>query len=147
MAQGPAPDPNGGAESHSPANLAIPEERGRLTPAAAKALVRLAGIWRLTNAEMCGLLGGISARTWFRIKGGSDTAPWSQDQLTRSSLLIGTFKGLRLLFAEGLADEWMKIPNANPLFAGRRPVDALIEGGIPKMLEARRYVDALRGGL
>ena len=29
----------------------------------------------------------------------------------------------------------------------KRPIDAMIEGGIPAMLDVRRHVDALRGGL
>lgn len=131
----------------APANLALAEVRERLTPASAKGIVRLAGIWRLTGAEACGMLGGISPRTWFRIKGGNDTAAWSQDQLTRASLMVGIFKGLRLLFSENLADEWIKLPNRDPIFAGNRPLDVMIEGGIPKMVDVRRHVDALRGGL
>ena len=62
----------------------------------------------------------------------------SQDQLTRVSALVGLFKGLHLLFADATADEWVRRPNSGPLFVG---------GGIPTMLDIRRYVDAVRGGL
>jgi hypothetical protein len=61
--------------------------------------------------------------------------------------LIGIFKGLRLLFSEKLADEWVGLPNKGPLYAGCRPLDVMIEGGIPSLLLVRRHVDALRGGL
>jgi hypothetical protein len=57
------------------------------------------------------------------------------------------FKGLHLLFADGMADRWPRLPNRGALFANRPPLTAMIEGGIPLMLEARRHVDALRGGL
>ncbi|HLY07149.1 MAG TPA: hypothetical protein VKR31_15495, partial [Rhizomicrobium sp.] len=73
--------------------------------------------------------------------------PLSQDQLTRVSALVGTFKALHLLFADGMADRWPQLPNKGPLFENRRPIDAMIEGGIPRMLDVRRYVDAVRGGL
>jgi hypothetical protein len=33
------------------------------------------------------------------------------------------------------------------MFQKLSPVDAMIEGGIPVMLETRRYVDAVRGGI
>jgi hypothetical protein len=33
------------------------------------------------------------------------------------------------------------------LFGGKTPVEAMISGGIPTMLDVRRYVDAVRGGL
>ena len=32
-------------------------------------------------------------------------------------------------------------------YAGRRPLEVMIEGGIPSLLLVRRHVDALRGGL
>ena len=128
-------------------NLADLAERVRLTPAAVDGVIRLAGFWHLTGAEICALLGDVSARTWFRMKKGDWSGALSQDTLTRISALIGIFKGLRLLFAEKLADEWVSLPNKGPLYAGRRPLDVMIEGGIPSLLLVRRHVDALRGGL
>jgi hypothetical protein len=128
-------------------NLADPATRERLTPAAIDGMARLAEVWRLTCVEVCALLGDVSERTWFRMKKGAWTGALSQDTLTRISALVGIFKGLRLLFSEPLSDEWPRLPNKGPLYGGRRPLDAMIEGGIPKMLEVRRHIDALRGGL
>ena len=71
----------------------------------------------------------------------------SQDELTRASALIGLFKGLRLLFSEPLADQWVRLPNRDVLFRGAPPLQTMINGGIPALLDARRYIDALRGGL
>lgn len=131
----------------APADLADADSRQRLTPAAIDGVVRLAEIWRLTSAEICALLGDVSERTWFRMKKGEWPGALSQDTLTRISALIGIFKGLRLLFSEPLSDEWIRLPNKGPLYAGRRPIDVMIGGGIPRMLDVRRHVDALRGGL
>jgi hypothetical protein len=127
--------------------LANAETRDRLTPAAVDGIVRLSEIWRLTSAETCALLGDVSERTWFRMKKGDWTGTLSQDTLTRVSAVVGLFKGLRLLFSEPLSDEWVRLPNTGPLYRGRRPLDAMIEGGIPMMIEVRRHIDALRGGL
>jgi len=131
----------------SPPNLADAATRSRLTPAAVDSVVRLAEIWRLTAADVCALLGDLSERTWFRMKNGEWSGTLSQDTLTRVSALIGIFKGLQLLFSEPLSGEWVRLPNKGPLYGGRRPLDAMVEGGIPKMLEVRRHIDALRGGL
>jgi hypothetical protein len=139
-----AADPDPG---QVPPNLSETLTRERLTPAAVDGIVRLAEIWRLTSAEVCALLGDVSERTWFRMKKGEWSGVLSQDTLTRVSALIGIFKGLRLLFSEPLSDEWVRLPNKGALYGGRRPLDAMIEGGIPRMLEVRRHVDALRGGL
>ena len=135
------------AEAAAPPNLADASTRERLTPAAVAAVVRLAEIWKLSSPEVCLLLGDVSERTWFRMKKGAWSGVLSQDTLTRVSALVGIFKGLRLLFSEPLSDEWVRLPNKGPLYGGRRPLDAMIEGGIPKMLEVRRHIDALRGGL
>tara|TARA_B100001778_G_C18493991_1_gene586373 strand:+ start:306 stop:755 length:450 start_codon:yes stop_codon:yes gene_type:complete len=131
----------------SPVNLGDTNARERLTPVAVSGVVRLAEIWRLTSVEICALLGDVSERTWFRMKKGEWSGSLSQDALTRVSALIGIFKGLHLLFSDQLADEWVKLPNKGPLFDGRRPIDVMIEGGIPKLLLVRRHIDALRGGL
>ncbi|MBV8087890.1 MAG: DUF2384 domain-containing protein [Chloroflexi bacterium] len=140
----PAADPG---PPPAPANLSEPATRARLTPAAVDGVLRLAEIWRLTGAEACALLGDVSERTWFRMKKGEWSGALSQDTLTRVSALVGIFKGLRQLFSEPLSDEWIRLPNKGPLYGGRRPLDTIIEGGIPKMLEVRRHIDALRGGL
>jgi hypothetical protein len=127
-------------------NFSKGKDRARLTQTALKAFVKLAGHWRISNPEAAALL-GVSLSTWERIKRGGRTEALSQDQLTRVSALIGTFKGLHLLFADEMADRWLQLPNKGPLFENRRPIDAMIEGGIPRMLEVRRYIDAVRGGL
>ena len=126
--------------------FAAEPDRARLTPAASKAVVRLTGAWDITNGQAAALL-GVSDSTWDRIKAGKWDGVLSQDQLTRASALIGIFKGLHLLFADAMADRWPKLENRGPVFDRKSPVAAMIEGGIPRMLETRLYVDALRGGL
>jgi len=123
-----------------------PADRERLSPVAIKAFRAIVANWALTNAEAATLL-GVSESTWDRIKRGAWDQPLSQDQLTRASAVIGVYKGLRLLFADDMAVRWVKLVNAGPIFQRRTPVDAMIHGGIPVMLETRRYVDAVRGGL
>ena len=122
------------------------EDRGRLSGVALKAFRAIVEHWSLSNSEAAALL-GISDSTWDRIKRGTWDQPLSQDQLTRASAAIGLYKGLHLLFADNMADRWPKLPNRGPIFQRKSPVDAMIEGGIPLMLETRRYVDAVRGGI
>jgi uncharacterized protein (DUF2384 family) len=126
--------------------FAAASDRARLSPTALKAFRALSGHWSLSNAEAAALL-GVSPSTWDRIKRGGKAEALSQDQLTRVSALVGIFKGLHLLFAGATADLWPRRPNSGPIFESRRPIDAMIEGGIPCMLDVRRYVDAVRGGL
>jgi hypothetical protein len=121
--------------------------RIKLTPAAVEGFVRLAERWRLTSRQATALLAVQSERIWFRMKSREWQDTLSQDALIRISALIGVYKGLHLLFSEPLADEWVRLQNTETLFGGVTPVDFMIAGGVQAMLETRRYVDALRGGL
>jgi uncharacterized protein (DUF2384 family) len=147
MAGVPTPTPTNSDFGNVPPNLADTATRTRLSPTAVNAVVRLVDVWRLTSAEACMLLGDVSERTWFRMKKGEWDGVLSQDTLTRVSALVGIFKGLHLLFSQPLADEWVRLPNKSSLYRGHRPLDVMFEGGIPAMLDVRRHIDALRGGL
>jgi hypothetical protein len=129
-----------------PQTFARMEDRARLSAPALRAFRTLAGQWALNNAEASALL-GVSESTWDRIKRGAWDQPLSQDQLTRASAAIGLYKGLHLLFADAMADRWPKLANTGPIFRHKSPVEAMVDGGIPVMLETRRHVDAVRGGL
>ncbi|WP_404479599.1 antitoxin Xre-like helix-turn-helix domain-containing protein [Novosphingobium sp. BL-52-GroH] len=126
--------------------FALEADRKRLTGTALKAMVRVAEAWDLGNADAAALL-AVSVSTWDRIKAAKWDGVLSQDQLTRASAIIGIYKGLSLLFADAMATRWPLLRNRNPLYAGRSAVETMIEGGIPVMLEVRRHVDAMRGGL
>jgi uncharacterized protein (DUF2384 family) len=128
-----------------PQTFADERDRARLGEVALKAYRNLSIHWGLSNAESARLL-GVSESSWDRIKGGKDML-LSQDQMTRVSVLVGIYKGLHLLFADGMADRWVRLPNKGPMFDRQTPIQAMIENGIPFMLEVRRYIDAVRGGL
>ena len=120
-------------------------DRERLSPVAVKAFKNVVTHWSLKGDEAAALL-GVSPSTWDRMRTGKGEKSLSQDQLTRISAMVGLFKGLHVLFADDMADRWVRLRNKGPLFNDRTPVEAMIEGGIPMMLDVRRHVDALRGG-
>ncbi len=121
-----------------------PIEQATERAAIVKALTRIAGYWGLSNAEAA-MLAGVSARTWLRMKDGSFAGVLNQDQKMRASLLIGLFKGLRLLFNGPLTYEWPK--RANKGFRGQTPVERMVANGIPEIVRMRRHIDGLRGGM
>jgi predicted DNA-binding protein (UPF0251 family) len=130
----------------APQTFVSAADRTRLTPAALEALRGLARSWNLSSQEAADLL-GVSVSTWDRIRAATWKQSLSQDQLMRVSAMVGIFKGLHLLFVDDMADRWMRLRNSGPLFLNLTPIEAMHQGGIPAMLEIRRYVDALRGGL
>ena len=81
------------------------------------------------------------------MKAGRYKGMLDQDKVTRASLMIGVFKGLRLLFNGPLTYGWPKTVNSGPDFNDHTPVEIMIDGGIPAMMRVRQHVDALRGGM
>lgn len=123
-----------------------PIAKGEKAAAIIKAVTRSADAWGLTNQEAAALF-DVPIATWNRMKAGAYRGRLDQDKVTRASLIIGIFKGLRLLFNGPLAYGWPKAVNQGPGFSGRTPVEVMIEGGIPAMMAVRQHLDALRGGL
>lgn len=134
------------ASQPRPHMFAADDDRQRLTATGLEAMRGLSKAWGLTGDETAALL-GVSASTWDRMRAGTWTQALSQDQFTRVSAIVGIYKGLHLLFADAMADRWPRLANSGPLFENRSPIDAMIGGGIPMMIDIRRHVDALRGGL
>ena len=127
------------------------QERGRLTLTGLKAFFRVIDAWKVGNEDSAKLL-AVSTSTLDRLKssvkaGKSPRTALTQDQLTRVSSIIGVYKALHLLFADNMADRWPTLENNGPLFGGKTPVSAMIVGGIPHILNTRRLIDAVRGGL
>ncbi len=111
-----------------------------------KAYRRMTGFWRLSNEEAAALI-DVTDRTWARMKKPGWSGRLSHDQLLRLSALIGLYKSLHLYFSEQLANDWVGMANDGPLFRGERPLDWMIAGGLPAIMAARDYIDALRGGV
>jgi hypothetical protein len=111
-----------------------------------KAFGRIADAWSLSGREAAALA-DMSESTWKRAKKPGFAGDLTHDQMLRLSALVGLYKALELYFEPPLARRWVKLENNGPEFDGRRPVDAMIAGGLPKIMQVRNYVDALRGGL
>jgi Protein of unknown function (DUF2384) len=128
-------------------DLSRADERRRLTAAGLKALFKIVERWNVVDEDARQLLGGVSNGAYYQLKANPrDARPMDQDRLTRISYLIGIFKSLNILYSERLADQWMRLPNTNPIFAGRTPLDYILRGGTPAMDTLRRLLDARRGG-
>ncbi|KAJ54896.1 hypothetical protein ACMU_14120 [Actibacterium mucosum KCTC 23349] len=113
---------------------------------ALKAFDRIAQDWSLPLAEAAALT-DMSLSTWKRARKPGYGGELTRDQTLRISALVGLYKSLQLYFSAPIAAQWVRLANAGPEFNGQRPVDAMIAGGLPKILRVRMYVDALRGGV
>jgi Protein of unknown function (DUF2384) len=123
-----------------------PEIRKRMSAPAMRSFFKIARAWDLSVEEQRGLLGWPAASTYYKYKAG-EIGTLSYDMLTRISLLLGIYKALHMLYPdEALADHWVKLPNSNPMFGGRPALSLMVHGGIDGLTQARRLLDARRGG-
>lgn len=131
----------------SPAvDLSDKAERERLSPAALRSFFQMVERWKVRDEDARVLLGGVSHGPFYELKKKPERT-LDSDKLLRISLLLGIFKALHILYSEELADRWLSLPNKNPLFEGKAPLELMLRGGIPAMQTVRRLLDARRGGL
>jgi hypothetical protein len=55
-----------------------------------------------------------------------------RDGAAKLGMIIGIFRRLKILYSDRFAYSWIKLPNTNQIFGGKRPVDFMIKGGIPQ---------------
>jgi hypothetical protein len=122
-----------------------PEVRRRLSAPGIRTFFKIAASWQLSGDEQRGLLGWPAASTFYKYRAG-DVGVLSFDTLTRLSLVLGIYKALHVLYPDVvLADGWVRLPNAHPLFGGRPALALMIEGGIDGLYQVRRLLDGRRG--
>ena len=126
-------------------DLAARGDRERLSAPALKAFFNIMARWKVRDEDARALIGGVSNGPFYEMKRDPERV-LDADRLTRVSYLIGIFKALNILHGEPLADEWVHLPNTNPIFGGRKPLDYMMRGGIPAMQSVRRLLDARRAG-
>jgi len=132
--------------SLAPDRRSDPDVRKRMSGPAIRSFLALAERWRLSVDEQRGLLGWPAASTYYKYKNGQ-VGTLSYDALTRVSLVLGIYKALHILYPDAaLADRWVKLPNANPLFGGKPALALMVDGGIDGLYRVRRLLDARRGG-
>jgi len=126
-------------------DLSARAERERLSAPALKAFFNIMTRWKIRDEDARALLGGVSNGPFYEWKRNPDRV-LDADRLTRASYLIGIFKALHILHGKSLADDWVQLPNSNPIFAGATPLAFMMRGGLPAMHTVRRLLDARRAG-
>ena len=127
-------------------DLTLRGERERLSPSALKAFFQIMGRWQVRDEDARALLGGVSNGPYYQMKKNPNRV-LDADTLLRVSYLVGIFKALHILHSDAIADEWVRLPNTNRLFAGQSPLAYMLAGGMPAMQTVRRLLDARRGGV
>src|SRR5919197_4404941 len=120
-------------------------ERERLSRSALKGFFNIMARWEVRDEDARALLGGVSNGPFYEMKRRPERT-LDTDRLMRISYLLGIYKALHILHADALADEWVQLPNRNPIFGGETPLAYMLRGGLPAMQTVRRLLDARRAG-
>lgn len=119
--------------------------RSRLSAAGLRTFLAIAERWDLTVRQQCMLLGDLPPATYHHWKS-KGVKTLSRDTLERISLVLGIWKGVRLLFSEDAqALRWLKAANTDLPFAGVSPLEAMLRGSVDDLYGVRRYLDGWRG--
>ena len=112
-------------------------------PAALRAFFRIADAWHLSTDQQRTLLGAPARTTFFRWRQG-EIATVSVDLMERLSHLLAVYGALHSIYLEhDRADAWIRRPNAEPLFAGRPPIERMLGGRSADLYEVRRYLEGV----
>ena len=128
-----------------PPDLSARDQRERLSEPALKGFFNIMARWKVRDEDARALLGGVTNGPFYEWKRKPGRV-LDTDRLTRISYLVGIYKALQILHGPALADEWMHLPNQNPIFGGQAPLAYVVRGGLPAMQTVRRLLDARRAG-
>jgi Protein of unknown function (DUF2384) len=128
----------------APVDLNSKPERERLSRSALRGFFRIIERWGVRDDAARELLGGVSSSAYYEWKK-NPSRVLEVDRVTRVSYLVGIYKALHILYGDKLADEWINLPNTNPIFGGTTPLAYMLAGGLVAMQTVRKLLDARRG--
>ena len=118
----------------------------RLASAALQAFFNISMRWGLSARQERILLGNPAESTFFKWKAEKSARRLGRDVLDRISYLLGIYKALHILLPSAAAtDEWVKKPNAAPLFQGQSALERMLSGSLIDLADVRRFLDGQRG--
>jgi hypothetical protein len=131
--------------AHDHPHSAVDLQSADAAAAALRTFWRLADAWKLSAQEQTTLL-GVGRTTLYQWKQGK-VGPLDRHVLERLSYLFGIYAALQILLpVRERADEWIRKPNAAPLFGGRSALERMLGGQVADLFVVRQYLDAQRGG-
>ena len=110
-----------------------------------QACVRAIEAWGLTDSDARKML-AVDHQTWMQIKSGTCEGSLNREQLKRIATVVAIYNAL-YSFLSTEANRWATCPNKVEMFHGRKPVDVMIEEGLPVMKKARSYTRNLLVGM
>jgi hypothetical protein len=102
--------------------------------------------WQLNNEQQMVLLGLTSRQTLANWRTAPGRANLTRDLQERLSYLLGIYKSLRILFPDkAIGTGWLFAPNSNKAFAGKAPIERMLNGLVVDLAFVRQFLDYERG--
>lgn len=113
---------------------------------AVKAVLNILDKWSCSEKEKMALL-GIGRSTLHKYQAAPESARLTPDLLERISYLLNIHAILRILFEnpENVYG-FVNMPNSNPFFDGKAPMEILSSGLMSALYEVHRHLDGIRDG-
>ena len=127
-----------------------PENRARVSGAAMRTFLNIARVWELDFAAVRTLLGmpaAVQFQAWYDAARAEEPLTLETDVLMRISAVLGIYQSLRVLYGserDGLA--WLRDANRGNPFNGRAPIELMLSGFDPGLMDVRRYLLAKEHG-
>ena len=119
---------------------------GKVRKIAVEGYVQAVEAWGLADSDAEKML-DVDHRTWMQIKNETWSGSFDREHLTRIGVVVAIYDALHSYFGDYLADRWITLPHKGETFSGRKPIEVMIEGGLPMMMETRDYVYKLQSSM
>src|SRR5579862_7511057 len=97
-------------------DLHSPQERARMSSTALEAFFALMQEWEVPDANARVLLGGVTPEEFAQLRAAPEAKILGATQLKRVASLLSIHRELSLLYSDGVAGEWVQLPNSHPMF-------------------------------
>ncbi|MEY8799101.1 hypothetical protein AB9K35_02060 [Leisingera sp. XS_AS12] len=118
--------------------LTVPEQH-----ALSRVAPRLLQAWKLNDDECVQLL-RLTTEEWDCLKNDQPNSPLGSEQMQRVAVLIGVHAALMRVYSGDISRvaRWIAAKNSGAIMNGRKPIEAMLQGGLPTMLRIRRLLQA-----
>ncbi len=121
-----------------------PEELVSVSPGAIRSFLSLMREWEVSDADARVLLGRLTPAQFAQLCAAPDRQSLDATQLKRIATLLGIHRELRLLYGNGIASEWVQLPNAHPMFCRGKPITYMLIGGVQATANVLRLLTRRR---
>ena len=111
--------------------------------ALSKAAPRLMKAWNLTDQESIRLM-GLTSVEWHHLTTHQSGCFLKEEQIQRIGALIGVYAALMVIYSGDASRvaRWVSAENSGAIMDGRKPLEAMLEGGLPTMNRIRLFLQA-----